>query len=564
MAVIENDYAAYIQTPDGEVPLRDLDAQEKIGSLSEDIESISSGYGDVISLTTSKGTTVGETFDFRYFNRDLSGYAGKEVMFEIICDPDIFPDGINFITFNGRNIEDKNQLTRYLTNVKHIVKLGENFAENTKTHKYGVFSNGDYVKKSGQVTVKLYPHYFLGTEKISEDIKETENNEKNLQGKTLWTLGDSLSENTWQSHFKDITGCEWDSNLNISPTKPISWGGSNSSPNDDLGTQARAINLASYKKEKPVDIIIIENINDVNLNAGNENDPAFMRSQKIVYDTGKNSMKEAKEYVTSNFSSYLSDIELQNRLKGTVLAFMYNNSKSITGSKIKFLTPATAEGDITITWDNRDFSVHVSPGMSTNEISKEFSRYAFGAGVSDVSVEDELIITYYTESNKRASFSGANTGVTAEVTDATSVGYIYKYFYGYNSDEWQNTEKWVESCSLYSAYKGVLEYLITEFPKAYIYWITPWAANVNFSNDTYKNSDGSWNNDKFVFPHKELFDIQKKVCSLYNIPVLELDKKSGMNIMNIETYFNSNNVHPKNIGYEKYASIIANMIGKLY
>lgn len=36
MAVIENDYAAYIQTPDGEVPLRDLDAQEKIGSLSED------------------------------------------------------------------------------------------------------------------------------------------------------------------------------------------------------------------------------------------------------------------------------------------------------------------------------------------------------------------------------------------------------------------------------------------------------------------------------------------------------------------------------------------------
>lgn len=37
MAVIENDYAAYIQTPDGEVPLRDLDAQEKIGSLSEDL-----------------------------------------------------------------------------------------------------------------------------------------------------------------------------------------------------------------------------------------------------------------------------------------------------------------------------------------------------------------------------------------------------------------------------------------------------------------------------------------------------------------------------------------------
>lgn len=37
MAVLENDYAAYIQTADGEVPLCDLDAQEKIDSLSEDI-----------------------------------------------------------------------------------------------------------------------------------------------------------------------------------------------------------------------------------------------------------------------------------------------------------------------------------------------------------------------------------------------------------------------------------------------------------------------------------------------------------------------------------------------
>lgn len=36
MAIVENDYAAYLKTSDGEIPLRDLDAQEKIGSLSED------------------------------------------------------------------------------------------------------------------------------------------------------------------------------------------------------------------------------------------------------------------------------------------------------------------------------------------------------------------------------------------------------------------------------------------------------------------------------------------------------------------------------------------------
>lgn len=37
MAIVENDYAAYLKTSDGEMPLRDLDAQEKIGSLSEDL-----------------------------------------------------------------------------------------------------------------------------------------------------------------------------------------------------------------------------------------------------------------------------------------------------------------------------------------------------------------------------------------------------------------------------------------------------------------------------------------------------------------------------------------------
>lgn len=36
MAVVENDYAAYIQTPNGEVPLRDLDAQEKISKITQE------------------------------------------------------------------------------------------------------------------------------------------------------------------------------------------------------------------------------------------------------------------------------------------------------------------------------------------------------------------------------------------------------------------------------------------------------------------------------------------------------------------------------------------------
>lgn len=40
MAIVRNDYAAYLKTLQGEIPLRDLDAQEKIDSLSEEISDI--------------------------------------------------------------------------------------------------------------------------------------------------------------------------------------------------------------------------------------------------------------------------------------------------------------------------------------------------------------------------------------------------------------------------------------------------------------------------------------------------------------------------------------------
>ena len=36
MAIVENDYAAYVQTPNGEYPIRDLDAQEKISKIPQE------------------------------------------------------------------------------------------------------------------------------------------------------------------------------------------------------------------------------------------------------------------------------------------------------------------------------------------------------------------------------------------------------------------------------------------------------------------------------------------------------------------------------------------------
>lgn len=50
MAIVENDYAAYLKTSDGEIPLRDLDAQKKISSLSEDLVQVE----NALTLVKSK------------------------------------------------------------------------------------------------------------------------------------------------------------------------------------------------------------------------------------------------------------------------------------------------------------------------------------------------------------------------------------------------------------------------------------------------------------------------------------------------------------------------------
>lgn len=79
MAIVENDYAAYLKTSDGEIPLRDLDAQKEISSLSEEVKNIDYivFYDKINKLTfsesgtaSSKITLVGNTITGVSVNRD--------------------------------------------------------------------------------------------------------------------------------------------------------------------------------------------------------------------------------------------------------------------------------------------------------------------------------------------------------------------------------------------------------------------------------------------------------------------------------------------------------------
>lgn len=95
MAIVQNDYAAYLKTSDGEIPLRDLDAHEEISSLSEEIDLLSTGFynlhpkyysggidktnGSFIDNKNLKRTEKLNLDNYEYVNFYTDGAAGQRL-----------------------------------------------------------------------------------------------------------------------------------------------------------------------------------------------------------------------------------------------------------------------------------------------------------------------------------------------------------------------------------------------------------------------------------------------------------------------------------------------------
>lgn len=102
MAIVENDYAAYLKTPDGEIPLRDLDAQEKIGSLSEDLDTLAEN--DFMAILDNKLDVIKGKFEKGSIDKNGQNIYSNDLMRSIDYIK-IYP-GIpyQFKTINGNGL----------------------------------------------------------------------------------------------------------------------------------------------------------------------------------------------------------------------------------------------------------------------------------------------------------------------------------------------------------------------------------------------------------------------------------------------------------------------------
>lgn len=318
----------------------------------------------------------------------------------------------------------------------------------------------------------------------------------------------------------------------------------------DLCGQMRARKLESY--DSP-DIIVVENVNDVNGDDYTDEEemgnvePFMLSSYTDIESTAANK-QAAIDYFDTNFSTIVSG---QSSEVGKMIRVPYTTQSydvEITGK-------ASRSGEISIVVDEIPYSVEVASTDTTVQIAEKLAAYQFGnltvkytPGSSSLTLVNgsDMVVSTVT-------FNAGNTGTTAKITPDSFISYVGFCFYSHDVSEWATKAKWVQTADvpLLAAYKGLIEYLMTTFPKAWVFWMLPNRYQITWSNPTLQSqsllrADGSLDYDKFIKLNAWTAPRNKRIRKWMDylcVPILDLEKECSMTLWNASTYFPSNNVH---------------------
>lgn len=399
----------------------------------------------------------------------------------------------------------------------------------------GSFTNTDNWKNTEQAEVNAYQHPF--------------------SGKKLVTLCDSLgSTSQWQTLLAVLTGADYNAQKN---NNWYSVGGTMTlNGSADCG-QERAKRIVNDGTIIP-DYIIIENVNDYAGTAGNTSDVAFFQNvRKQLEITAQASKADAESYWTNNFATIVGG---ETPAIGTALGIPYTTDNAI---KLTITHVPTANGNIYLNLSGTQGvpSIAVTTSDTIQTILDKIIEYHWnGYDVKQVG-NDSVLFSPETTGTKTLTVDYRSTGVTGTVlTGQTGANYVWRYFYSRDITEWTTAAKWVETISLYAAWKGLVEYLFANFPKAIIYWLMPKSWNFDYEDSQWHRADGTIDYDKVVAQKNyaaSTFEKQITFCNLYQIPYLDIRNECCITPANISTFNNPSNVHPKQDGYDRWAQIIA-------
>lgn len=317
-------------------------------------------------------------------------------------------------------------------------------------------------------------------------------------------------------------------------------------------------------------MLLIENINDGWFAykqsggsyqvAGSITDDSFMFSQYVDVDNVSASVYEAREYFKTNFTDIVNSVG--KKQKGTIIRINYMTTSYI----MSFSGSAKSDGELVVTTKGVSKTVSVTNGMTQEDVAKKVYEYAYEG--YDKKINNNVVtLIAQTKEATIPTIDAGQTGIEVQVLESTSSASTYEWFYGHTESDFTNIDNWKEQyISLYSLYKGIIEYIQENKPNAEIIFVMPstWNLNYNDANKDkeYRREDGSYDivklyNLSFYLKKEELLrQIQTEVSEFYSIKYVNCHRQCGITPYNISEFYNPGDVHPKQKTYTKWAEEI--------
>ena len=504
-------------------------------TLSEDVIRLI-GFDKLQKVTINENVTTIASND--YFVAG-SFVTNKQIAFCLI-DRNNSVEKFAFISQGGLDVEGNSDFYRFEPNKIYFATPTSSFV----TKNTGCYVNAENAIGTGDVT-------FVVSTNLDGVLSALSGGKTSqFSGKTFAVDGDSLSATgEWQRRFSELTGAEYIAGYEKGGTATL-----------DASGNCGMDRVLRLKEEHPdIDVIFVQNIND-----GNYGESADGELTDVPYMMTKNYLS-SKIYGTSSEATdaLLTEVSSLTPKIGAMVRLQYGT----TAKEFTINNKATTNGNIFVNIDGKQYGVEINTSMEISDIQNAILAYDFSdKGYSDTADGSNAVL--FSDTQNRGSsapvvtIDAGVTGINFTESNATTVNYVARCFISKNISEWNDQSKWVATSAIkrYSLYKGLFGWLIENFPKAQIFFLL--LPRNAWNSSTPKLEDGSYDFDKYRkdVAWNWLFECQKNLANYMGIPLLDVAKECGITVYNCSTFYPESNVHPKNVGYERWGETVARII----
>lgn len=380
----------------------------------------------------------------------------------------------------------------------------------------------------------------------------------------FFTVGDSLcTSGIWQLALCKYRNCSYD----VSYGAEVSNMGGTITLDDNFRCgQSR---LKRVIEDKNPMILIYENYNDISClkNIGNKNDVPYFIGDNVIIDKSFNSYEEASGYWTNNASELLASLE---KKVGIVVKIPYNTRNQ--AGAVYVSGSAKNDGSLSLRVNMKEVNITIKKGDNSTEILRKIEEVNY-PNCRNEKTEDYVKFINNDGSQSWVEFTHTPQidGVTFSINYLDATTYLCKTFVSKDINKWNDITCWKSfgEISLWSAYKGLIEYFLKKCPTQRLIWFIPRVVFLERNIESSSYNPKLWYEDgtiniaeykKNVSENDTLANLQKEVCQMYGIECIDLNDMLGVNVVNESSWCNNHDVHPTEMLYNKWGWCISKLI----